>query len=129
MKYRLRMNKLCVLGPICAPLPSCALPVHDDLGKQAYQAWVKDPNSKPGFLPAEGAMDRDSFIFSMKAVKDFEYSNYVLNPRPGTSRGEVGAASAGGHSGDYVGEEERVVRPDDYHVHHEDGCTSPNDME
>jgi hypothetical protein len=89
---------ICWAPILCVLLGSCAGPMNDTLGKQAYQAWAPPP--KPGatplsFLPPEPTTvaDRDAFIFHMKEVKDYEYDNYVLNLRRGTGWGEVGSDS------------------------------------
>jgi hypothetical protein len=86
--------QVCLLVTLALALSSCALPMNDSLGKQAYQTWVNQPTGNPAFLPPEGDPGtRDAFIFHLKAVKDFEYSNYVLNLRRGVGWGEVGADS------------------------------------
>jgi hypothetical protein len=75
---------------VCVALTSCAGPMNDPVGKQAYQQWVaKYANAQ---LPPEGPATSD-FIFGMKAVKDYEYANYVTNLRRGTSWGEFGSDS------------------------------------
>lgn len=86
--YRYLIATLIMVG-----LAGCAGSMNDDLGKRAYQAWTKDPQATPDFFQRAGEMDRDTFIFRMKAVKDFEYDNYVLNLRRGTSWGEFGSDS------------------------------------
>ena len=63
----------------------------DPLGKQAYQQLVTDAAS--GGLPPANATASESFVFRMKAVKDYEYYNYVTNLRRGTSWGEFGSDS------------------------------------
>src|SRR6267378_4010399 len=75
---------------VCVALTSCAGPMNDPIGKQAYQQWVaKYANAQ---LPPEGPATSD-FIFGMKAVKDYEYANYVTNLRRGTTWGEFGSDS------------------------------------
>jgi hypothetical protein len=56
--------------------------MNDDLGKQAYEAWGK--TLPPANEPLE------TYVFHLKAVKDYEYQNYVLNLRRATSWGELG---------------------------------------
>lgn len=88
---------MCLTLILCIILASCAGPMTDTLGKQAYQAWAPKSGATPGtssFLPPEGSPGaRDAFIFHIKEVKDYEYDNYVLNLRRGTSWGEVGSDS------------------------------------
>jgi len=67
--------------------------MNDKLGKQAYQVWATAPGATAPFLPEGDPEARDAFIFHMKEVKDYEYDNYVLNLRRGTSWGEVGSDS------------------------------------
>jgi hypothetical protein len=75
---------------VCVALTSCAGPMNDPIGKQAYQQWVATYAN--AHLPPAGPATSD-FIFGMKAVKDYEYSNYVTNLRRGTSWGEFGSDS------------------------------------
>lgn len=72
----------CASAALAAVLTDCALPMNDDLGKQAYQTWGKT-------LPA-GNEPVETYVFHLKAVKDYEYQNYVLNLRRATSWGELG---------------------------------------
>lgn len=72
-------------------LIGCAGPTRDPVGKHVYSAWVKDMEGKR--TPYDGigstAAARNDFIFRMKAVKDYEYGNYVANLRRETSWGET----------------------------------------
>ena len=63
----------------------------DPLAKQAYQQLVTEAAS--GGLPPGNATASESFVFRVKAVKDYEYYNYVTNLRRGTSWGEFGSDS------------------------------------
>jgi len=72
-------------------LISCAGPLSDPLGKQVYQGLVAEAATRG--LPAGNAPADDSFVFRMKAVKDYEYYNYVTSMRRGTSWGEFGSDS------------------------------------
>ena len=72
----------CASAALAAVLTDCALPMNDDLGKQAYETWGKT-------LPA-GNEPVETYVFHLKAVKDYEYQNYVLNLRRATSWGELG---------------------------------------
>jgi len=67
---------------LAAAVSGCALPMKDDLGKQAFDTWGKT-------LPA-GNEPVETYVFHLKAVKDYEYQNYVLNLRRSTSWGELG---------------------------------------
>ena len=86
----------CPVSALSAALISCAGPMNDPLGKHIYQEWVAEA-ANPG-LPNQGtpggnAAATDAFIFRMKAVKDYEYYNYVTNLRRGTTWGEFGSDS------------------------------------
>lgn len=90
------MKTLCrhlVIASLAAStcLLGCAGPTRDPVGKQVYTAWVKDMEGKR--TPYDGidstAAARNNFIFRMKAVKDYEYGNYVANLRRETSWGET----------------------------------------
>ena len=74
----------------CAALVSCAGPMNDPLAKQAYQQ-VSDAGI--GGFPPGDTVATGSFIFRLKAIKDYEYYNYVTNLRRGTSWGEFGSDS------------------------------------
>jgi hypothetical protein len=72
-------------------LNGCAGPMNDRMGKTMYTMWTAEyaaaayENISPD--------DLDNFIFKMKAIKDYEYGNYVTNLRRGTSWGEFGSDS------------------------------------
>lgn len=77
---------------VCGALSNCAGPMNDRVGKDVYNDWVA-VYGKPGAYGDITRATRDDFIFQMKAVKDYEYGNYVTNLRRGTSWGEVGSDS------------------------------------
>ncbi len=72
----------CASAALAVAVTGCALPMNDDLGKQAYETWGKT-------LPA-GNEPVATYVFHLKAVKDYEYQNYLLNLRRATSWGELG---------------------------------------
>jgi hypothetical protein len=84
---RANLVRGCVAAATAITMSACALPMNDNLGKQAYEKWA-------GTLPDESSgIARDTLIFRLKAVKDYEYHNYVLNLRRGVGWGEVGSDS------------------------------------
>jgi len=86
----MRILNLCVGVGLCLVLIGCAGPMNDRIGKSMYTKWTAE-------YAASGAPsnpeDRDGFVFQMKAIKDYEYGNYVTNLRRGTSWGEFGSDS------------------------------------
>ena len=86
----------CPASALSLALISCAGPMSDPLGKHVYQEWVAEARN-PGLpsqgTPGGGAIATDPFVFRMKAVKDYEYGNYVTNLRRGTSWGDFGSDS------------------------------------
>lgn len=75
-------------------LPGCAGPMNDRLGKSMYQKWTAEYGAPVmAYEEITDPADRDAFIFRMKAIKDYEYGNYVTNLRRGTSWGEFASDS------------------------------------
>ena len=80
---------------LCAFVVGCAGSMNDPAGKHVYDRWV----TQAGWTrnpPDVGDADQQvtsSYVFQMKAVKDYEFSNYVTNLRRGTSWGEFGSDS------------------------------------
>lgn len=64
--------------------------MNDPAGKKVYDKWVAEAGwtGKTGD-PANDLPASNAYIFRMKAIKDYEYGNYVTNLRRGTSWGEV----------------------------------------
>lgn len=59
-----------------------------------YDKWTAEYGaSGTPYDKITDSADRDVFIFQMKAIKDYEYGNYVTNLRRGTSWGEVASDS------------------------------------
>jgi hypothetical protein len=76
-------------------LTSCAGPMNDTGGKYVHKQWVKaieqgDISNTPEDLSATAS---PALIFRMKAVKDYEYGNYVRVLRRATSWGEFASDS------------------------------------
>ena len=63
----------------------------DPLAKQAYQQVSE---AGIGGLPPGDTVANESFVFRLKAVKDYECYNYVTTLRRGTTWGEFGSDSA-----------------------------------
>lgn len=72
-------------------LNGCAGPMNDRIGKTMYTKWTAEYTAS--HEPYENIEDLGAFIFKMKAIKDYEYGNYVTNLRRGTSWGEFGSDS------------------------------------
>jgi hypothetical protein len=90
-----RATSLLVAGS-CLALLGCAGPMNDPAGKHVHDEWVAE-FGKSGIpyqgIPGGDAPARAGFIFRMKAVKDYEYSNYITTLRRATSWGEFGSDS------------------------------------
>jgi hypothetical protein len=68
--------------------------MNDRIGKSMYEKWTAEYGaSGTPYENATNPADRDAFIFQMKAIKDYEYGNYVTNLRRGTSWGEFASDS------------------------------------
>jgi hypothetical protein len=68
--------------------------MNDRIGKSVYEKWTAEYGaSGTPYEKITNPTDRDAFIFQMKAIKDYEYGNYVTNLRRGTSWGEFGSDS------------------------------------
>jgi hypothetical protein len=68
--------------------------MNDRIGKSMYQKWTAEYSaSGTPYERITNPTERDAFIFQMKAIKDYEYGNYVTNLRRGTSWGEFGSDS------------------------------------
>lgn len=80
----------CAAFSVCAALVGCAGPMSDPLAKQAYQ---QVSNAGIRALPPGDSVATGSFVFGLKAVKDYEYYNYVTTLRRGTTWGEFGSDS------------------------------------
>jgi hypothetical protein len=87
----MRILDLCVGAGFCLVLIGCAGPMNDRIGKTMYTKWTAEYAASAA--PYENIDDPDAFIFKMKAIKDYEYGNYVTNLRRGTSWGEFGSDS------------------------------------
>jgi hypothetical protein len=90
-----RTTFLLTIG-IFVTLVGCAGPMNDTGGKHIHEEWVAE--FRRGSMPTKGIKDTnatadDSFIFRMKAVKDYEFGNYVRNLRRATSWGEFASDS------------------------------------
>jgi hypothetical protein len=92
-----RLRRFCILVSFYGGLIGCAGPVSDPAGKHLHAEWVAEFGKAgmpyDGIRPGDDAV-RNAFIFRMKAVKDFEYANYVINLRQRTSWGEFGSDAA-----------------------------------
>jgi hypothetical protein len=70
--------------------------MNDPGGKHLHQEWTAEFGN-PGIpnQPSIGGnvQATDAFVFRMKAVKDYEYDNYVKNLRRATTWGEFGSDS------------------------------------
>src|SRR5260370_28488862 len=87
-----RLRVFCILVSFYGGLMGCAGPMNDKLGKHAYEEWGNRPwNPNSSFLPPGNASP--DFVLRLKAVKDYEYTNYVLNLRRGTTWGEFASDS------------------------------------
>jgi hypothetical protein len=84
-----------LLAGVCISLTSCAGAMNDTGGKRIHEQWLeavrqgqisKVPNDLKA--PATAAV-----VFRMKAVKDYEYGNYVRALRRATSWGEFASDS------------------------------------
>jgi hypothetical protein len=85
-----------LMAGACITLTSCAGAMNDTGGKHIHEEWVADLR-KPG-IPASVPEDlaapaTAALIFRMKAVKDYEYGNYVRVLRRATSWGEFASDS------------------------------------
>jgi len=87
----MRILDLCVGVGFCLVLVGCAGPMNDRMGKTMYTKWTAEYAAAP--YENISLDDVDNFIFKMKAIKDYEYGNYVTNLRRGTSWGEFGSDS------------------------------------
>jgi hypothetical protein len=85
----MRTRKLAVGVGFFLVLNGCAGPMNDRMGKTMYTKWTAEYAAGS----YENIEDLDAFIFKMKAIKDYEYGNYVTNLRRGTSWGEFGSDS------------------------------------
>lgn len=96
MKAVRQVLLLCVSAGLGSSLPGCAGPMNDPAGKHVYNEWVAHAgwsgNPLPDGAQAEAPVT-DSYVYRMKAVKDYEYGNYVTNLRRGTSWGEFASDS------------------------------------
>jgi hypothetical protein len=85
-----------LMGGVCITLASCAGPMGDTGGKHVHEEWVAAlrksgiPSDAPNGLDAPAT---DALVFRMKAVKDYEFGNYVRNLRRATSWGEFASDS------------------------------------
>jgi len=88
-----------VLGRIIAVaslLTGCAGPMADTGGKHIHNEWIADLRGPgiPARVPEDmGALATPAFVFRMKAVKDYEFGNYVRTLRRATSWGEFASDS------------------------------------
>jgi hypothetical protein len=88
----MRTLNLCVGVGFCLGLNGCAGPMNDRIGKTMYTKWTAEYTDSATPYENIGG-DLDAFVFKMKAIKDYEYGNYVTNLRRGTSWGEFGSDS------------------------------------
>jgi hypothetical protein len=84
-----------LLAGICLTLTSCAGAMNDTGGKHLHDQWVASVQNGTITTITDNfdAPATDAFIFRMKAVKDYEFGNYVRNLRRGTSWGEFASDS------------------------------------
>lgn len=74
----------------------CAGPMADTGGKHIHNEWITDLRGPgiPARVPEDmGALATPAFVFRMKAVKDYEFGNYVRALRRATSWGEFASDS------------------------------------
>lgn len=95
MKAARQILLVCFSAGFGLSLLSCAGPMNDPAGKRVYDEWVaqtgwRNPPADAAYAETQAT---DSYVFRMKAVKDYEYGNYVTNLRRGTSWGEFATDS------------------------------------
>lgn len=89
-----RTSNQWIVAAAYVALNGCAGPMNDPAGKHLHEQWVAqcDHVGMP-FDNISSVTQRNDFIFRLKAVKDYEYDNYVKNLRRATSWGEFASDS------------------------------------
>ncbi|MEN3370199.1 MAG: hypothetical protein V7609_2342 [Verrucomicrobiota bacterium] len=83
------------LAGVCTILTGCAGAMNDTGGKYVHDQWLADVRTgRISEVPNDlNAAATPAFVFRMKAVKDYEFGNYVRNLRRATSWGEFASDS------------------------------------